>query len=142
MLEQLQEQIKVVVEARQKAATLNEVKKLAYEAFEKLNKELFDKAADAGQLTAEAEVKLRNLTLQAYAETGDKAPAVGVSVKLFTVLNYDSDEAKEWAVEHQVALKLDTTTFEKIAKVDKPSFVTMSEEPRAQIARNLEVHNA
>ncbi len=137
MIEQLQEQIGVVARARTFAAKAKLAVNESRIGWEAQNAAIIDNADRAAEFTQEEEARLRELTLQAYAETGDKGPAVGVSVKIFEVLNYDSDEAKKWAVEHRVALKLDTATFEKIAKVDKPSFVTMSEEPRAQIARNL-----
>ena len=142
MIEQLKEQIKVVARASDIAQRAKVVVNDARASWEEEHISWFDTARDTASAVSEAENTLHELTLQAYAETGDKAPAAGVSVKIFQVLSYDQGEAMKWASEHRVALKLDTSTFEKIAKVDTPGFVTISEEPRAQISRNLEVTNA
>ena len=137
MSNELEAQVQVVAEARDRLQWAKGTVKDMRDIWErKYADELLELVSIALQV-AEEEAALRELTLQAYAETGNKAPAVGVSVKLFDVLNYNPDEAKKWALEHRVALKFDTATFEKIAKVDKPDFVTITEEPRAQIAQSL-----
>ena len=84
-----------------------------------------------------AEDKLRELTLKAYAETGNKVPAVGVSVKIFQTLDYDVEEAKRWAMQHQLALQLDRKAFDAIARINSLEFVTIKDKPRAQIAVKL-----
>lgn len=83
------------------------------------------------------ENELRDRTLKAYAETGDKAPAEGVGIREVTKLEYDTKVAFDWAVEHTMAIKLDVSAFEKIAKVSPPNFVTVFQEPQATIATNL-----
>ncbi len=138
MIEQLQKQIKVVAEARNEAAKLNEVKRLAYVTFEQYNKPLLDSATDANKLALGAEAVLRELTLKAYAETGDKAPAVGVGIREVTKYSYNSEEALKWAIEHKMALKLDETKFKNHVKADPPDFVKITTEPKATIATNLE----
>jgi len=52
-------------------------------------------------------------------------------------LDYDPKEALKWAMEHQIALSLDKSSFDKFAKATPLDFVTIREEPRAQIAQNL-----
>ena len=136
-LDSLEEQIRLVAEARLDAKGASDYARTLRKEWEERNADVLSNVVTKNNIESEAEAKLRELTLQAYAETGNKAPAEGVSIKIFEVLNYDTEEAKKWALEHRVALKLDTATFEKIAKVDQPSFVTISEEPRAQIATNL-----
>jgi len=136
---ELEEQIKIVAEARQKATELKSQRDILLEAWNKANQELFDTLTQAGAEVAEVEAKLRELTLQAYAETGNKAPAVGVGIREVTKLSYDLKVAFDWAIEHTVALKLDTSTFEKIVKVDTPDFVKITTEPQATIATNLEL---
>ena len=133
----LEEQIKVVAEVRDRLQWAKTTVKDMRDIWEKKYADELSAVAAATVQVNEAEDTLRELTLQAFAKTGSKNPAAGVSIKLFDVLNYDPDEAKKWALEHRVALKLDTATFEKIAKADKPSFVTISPEPRAQIAQSL-----
>ena len=137
-IQELKEQINVVVDARQRSQQLSETKKLSLATWEQDNLALLDGVALAIRQTDEAENRLRELTLQAYAETGNKAPAPGVGIRERTVLTYDGKVAFDWAKAHKMALKLDTTAFEKIAKVSPPEFVKITTEPQATIATNLE----
>ena len=139
MTEQLLKQIWVVARARQRAQVAYEAKNVAKAEWEERNKALLDEATIAAQETSEEEALLRELTLQAYRETGNKAPAIGVGIREVTKLEYDIKVAFNWAVEHTMALKLDTPAFEKIAKVSPPNFVKIFQEPQATIAAQLEV---
>ena len=136
---ELEEQIKVVAEARQRAAELKNLRELLLEEWTKANRDLLDKLTQTGAEVAEVEAKLRELTLQAYAETGNKAPAPGVGIRERTVLTYDGKVAFDWAKAHKMALKLDTSAFEKIAKISDLDFVAVTTEPIATIATTLEV---
>jgi len=79
--------------------------------------------------------------LGAYEATGNKVPHPAVKVALFTVLDYAPGDALEYARLHlPKALKLDKRTFEKMAKVIEPDFVTISQEPRVRIARDLSAY--
>lgn len=136
-IEQLKQQIQVVARARMASATAIDIRAIARTQWETEHKDLEDTVSATYKIKEAEEAKLRELTLQVYAETGNKAPVPGVSIKIFEVLSYNLDEAMKWALEHRVALKLDTPVFEKIAKVDKPNFVTITGEARAQVARDL-----
>ena len=133
----LQEQISVVQEYRAGLTILQAMEAKREEEFRQAHRVLFSELANAKQLCAEAEQALRDMTLQAFKETGNKAPAPGVGIRLITRLIYDASQAFGWAKQHGLALKLDTTTFEKIAKVNKPDFVAIAEEPQATIATDL-----
>ena len=139
MIEQLKEQIKVVVETRCKAQTLKEMVSELRTEWEKYNAQTLDNLTQAGADVAAEEAKLRELTLQAYAETGNKAPVPGVGIREMTKLEYDEKVAFDWAKAHKMALKLDTKAFEKIAKADTPDFVKIITEPQATIATQLEI---
>jgi len=139
MIEQLKEQIKVVVETRCKAQTLKEMVSELRTEWEKYNAQTLDNLTQAGADVAAEEAKLRELTLQAYAETGNKAPIEGVGIREVTKLEYDEKVAFDWAKAHKMALKLDTKAFEKIAKADTPDFVKIITEPQATIATQLEI---
>ncbi len=139
MIEQLKEQIKVVAEARDTAVEATASRMKALTDWQEANKELYDSERDTKATCQEAEEALRELTLKAYAETGNKAPAEGVGIRERTVLTYDGKVAFDWAKAHKMALKLDTSAFEKIAKVDPPDFVKITTEPQATIATQLEV---
>ena len=136
---ELEEQIKVVVEARRISQIAVDNKKLLVKEWEKKYSGFLADCLANLNVVSEAEDKLRELTLQAYAETGDKAPAVGVGIRERTVLTYDGKVAFDWAKAHKMALKLDSKAFEKIAKADPPDFVKITSEPQATIATNLEI---
>ena len=139
MLEQLKDQILVVVEARDDANLATSIREVSYQKWVKANEGLLNTESLAKLDRDTAEAKLRELTLQAYAETGDKAPMVGVGIREVTKLDYDKEVAFKWATEHVMALKLDTTAFEKIVKASPLDFVFQYLEPQATIATQLEV---
>lgn len=138
MIDQLQEQIKVVVEARRIAQIAIGNKKVLVEEWEEKYSGFLADLQLSIFAVSEEEKLLRDLTLQAYAETGDKAPAEGVGIRERTVLTYENKIALDWAKAHKMALKLDTSAFEKIAKADPPDFVKITTEPQATIATNLD----
>ncbi len=139
MIEQLKDQIKVVVLARQRAQEASDAKTASRLKWENQNQRLLGRVVATAEEVIEKEFKLRELTLEAYAETGNKAPVMGVGIRERTVLTYDNKVAFDWAKAHKMALKLDGTAFEKIAKVDPPDFVKITTEPQATIATQLEV---
>jgi len=134
---ELLDQIKVVAEARADSQKLSDRRKSMYDDFISQHTDFFADVASAASKVAEEEDKLRELTIKAYQETGNKAPAPGVGIREVTKLEYDPKNALMWAVEHRLALQLNKTAFEKIAKTDTPEFVTVSTEPQATIATDL-----
>ena len=135
--EDIEVQIEVVILARENAQRAREAKAVAYAAWEREYKSLLDSVTDTSTVVTEEEDELRALTVKAYEQTGNKTPAVGVSIKIFQTMDYDPKEALKWAMTHQIALSLDKKSFENIAKNTPLEFVTIGEEPRAQIAQNL-----
>jgi len=134
---ELLDQIKVVAEARADSQKLSDRRKSMYDDFISQHTDFFADVASAASKVAEEEDKLRELTIKAYQETGNKAPAPGVGIREVTKLEYDPKEALRWAQEHKMALQLNKTAFEKLAKTDTPEFVTVSTEPQATIATDL-----
>lgn len=137
MENQLQEQIKVVAVARKLAQEKADVWKVARTAWDEANKNLLDEAMQTSQFVNAAEIVLRELTLKAYAETGNKQPIPGVGIREVTKLDYDPKEALKWAMEHQIALSLDKKSFEGFAKATPLEFVKVTQEPQATIATDL-----
>lgn len=137
-MDELKNQIQVVVEARGNAEKVMDIVAASSALWEQENREIIEVRNAFIELRIEAEATLRELTLQAYAETKDKAPAPGVGIREITKLDYDPRQALTWAANHGMALKLDVGAFEKIAKVSPFVFVTISTEPQATIATNLE----
>jgi len=139
MIDELKAQIKVVARARQRAQEAFEAKVVSQAEWERRNKAIIDIAVATNQEVNDEEIKLRELTLQIYAQTGNKTPAPGVGIREMTRLEYDKEVAFTWAVEHTMALKLDVLAFEKVAKASPLDFVKVFQQPQATIARVLEV---
>ena len=131
------EQVNTVVEARANAKHATEVRTNLYEEWLATYHAVIETEKAMKETCQEAEVKLRELALQIFAETKDKAVAPGIGIRVLTKLDYDSKTAMAWAMEHKLALKLDTTSFEKIAKTNNLEFVTIYEEPQATISQEL-----
>ena len=134
---ELKEQIDVVRKARLLSQELFDIRKNAMEVWEKQNEQLLENVANTKQEVTEAENQLRELTIDAYNQTGNKKPADGVGIREITKLLYDEKTAFTWATEHKMALKLDTKAFESIAKTAPPDFVQETKEIQATIASNL-----
>lgn len=95
----------------------------------------------ARDYVAIAEGAVRLLALRLYADTGSKTPHPDAKIALTTVLTYEQDEALDYARQYlPKTLKLDKRTFEKVAKVLELSFVTIAQEPRVRISRDLSAH--
>ncbi len=135
----LEEQIKVVAKVRMKAQEAKDIVISSKKEWDSQNAFIIEQSFQSFTAMEEAENKLRELTLKAYAETGDKAPAEGVGIREVTKLAYDTAEAFSWATEHKMALKLDTPAFEKIVKATPLDFVIVTQEPQAIISQNLEI---
>ena len=133
----LEEQIQKVRKLREQVGGFQTLKDRHWMAFQETHIDLFNNLNAAKAECAEAEQALRDMTIQTYKETGNKAPSPGVGIRIITKLIYDAGKALEWAKQHGLALKLDISAFEKIAKADKPNFVDVVEEPTATIAVDL-----
>ena len=134
------DKIQQVAEQRRILAGLKAERDNLVKIFQSVNKSLFQGITDCETHLAETEASLRADALVEYNRTGNRKPAPGVEVKLFEVLTYDAMKAFAWAKEHQVALSLDKKLFESLAKSDgnRPDFVAVNQEPRSQIATDLD----
>ncbi len=133
----LKEQTSIVVDAREKAREANCRRLESLMAWQEEHEDLYDNERLTKEACQKAEEMLREMALQVYAITKEKAVAPGIGIRVRTCLNYDSKEAMGWALEHKLALKLDTSNFEKIAKTSNLPFVSITEEPQATIATEL-----
>lgn len=139
-MEELLEQIKVVIAARELAEKQKAIVASLKAAWEATHQTLIGLAASSQEGAEESEDLLRELTLKAYsADPTNKKPADGVGIRENTKYDYDPNEALKWAIEHKMALKLDETKFKNHVKADPPDFVTITTEPMATISANLEV---
>ncbi len=131
------EQVNIVVNAREKAAEATSAKSSALKAWREDHQHLFSEESIAKEIMFQEENKLRLMAIEVYTETGDKAVAPGVGIRVMTKIDYDGKEAFKWAIEHKLALQLDTKKFASLAKDGTIDFVTISEEPSVTIAADL-----
>ena len=136
-MNELEKQIKVVAEVREVARVAKSVVSEARLDWESQNEEILNAVVDTNEKMWDAETELRELTLQAYAETGSKSPVPGVGIREVIKLEYDLKVAFDWAKSHKMALKLDTSAFEKIVKATPVDFVKITTEPQATISGDL-----
>ncbi len=134
----LEEQVKVVAQARQNLASFRAVKDRLYVAWLQEHHVLIEELDHAQAAKDKAEADLREAVLAEYKEMGTTKPAPGVEVKLFQVLDYPEKEATAWGIKTGLAIKLDKPAFEKIARVSPMDFVVIRMEPRCQIATDLD----
>jgi hypothetical protein len=134
---ELIEQIKAVAESRKRIDDYYRQKRESYAKWEADN---FDLLADLKMeegILSQFENSVRELTIEAFKQTGNKQPCDGVGIREVTKYNYDPKNALTWAKEHNLALKLDDAAFKKIIKADTPEFVEVIIEPQATIATDL-----
>ena len=134
---ELLNQIKVVAEARIIASDSTKRKQESYQEWQETNKELLDTASMDAVRVADEEAKLRELTVKAYNETGNKKPAPGVAIREISHMMYSLEAAFEWATEHKMALSLDRKAFEGIAKSTQIDFVKVVTEAQGTISQDL-----
>ena len=137
MIEELEQQIKVVAQARLNKEFLAGLKAKAMIEWETQHSGLLDDLGNNASFLTEAETRLRELTLEAYRETGNKTPCQGVAVREVTKLDYDPLVALGWATDHRIMLKLDIPAFEKYVKALPLEFVQIRQEPHATISQDL-----
>ena len=136
-LTELEEQVRIVAKVRCNNEALKRLKAKALAEWEGHNQALLFNLDKTTEFLNEAEAKLRDLTLKAYAETGNKQPALGVGIREISKLEYDPKVALLWAQDHRLALKLDIPAFDKIAKASPLEFVEIRGEAQATIATDL-----
>ena len=124
---------------RQEKVTLDAIIKDARADCEnKLAEVLAERGALEMAITvSESELKAQRVT---EYDGVDKSKRFGIGIREVTKLDYDRITAYLWAIDHTICLSLDTRSFEKLAKVDTPDFVTITTEPQATIAADLSIY--
>ena len=136
-MSELEKQIELVRDARIKAEEASGVKRAAYEKWQQDSVQIIESAESTKELVLVEEEKLRELTIEAFKETGSKKPAEGVGIRETINYIYESKDAFGWAMEHKMAVKLDEKAFKDIAKVTPLDFVTKTTSFQVPIATDL-----
>lgn len=136
----LRKAVQQVAALRRELATTTALLKERFQVFETDNAPLIAQKEAQARMVADAELQLRTLSVQRYRATQDKHPAPGIEVKISQVATYDREQALAWAKATGVGLKLDDETIDALVR-KSPGTVpsgTVTEEPKAQLARDLE----
>ena len=148
----LEEQIQKVRELRAVLESRTQELHEQQVAFNQQHKDLIEAKCKAASDCAHEEARLRELTMTAYAETGNKKPAEGVGIRMVKCLRYVEAHVKDWAMAHDYGLflELDRAGFQAWymsqlkAKKELPSsmdeyniVIEVVKEPQPTIARDL-----
>lgn len=107
-------------------------------AFQLENEGLF-KAIEAAEKNVEwMKERIAQCAIAEFNETGKKKLAHGIGIRETKVLDYDLGEALNWAIGAHVAIKLDTSAFDKIAGTGALSFVTIGSKVSATFPMDRE----
>jgi len=114
-----------LADAREKYAELKAVLDAHRTEWEATWAELIDFVDDAKNDVAHLESEIRTAGLAHYAANPDsKKLPHSLGIREVTRLEYDPAAALDWAMDKRMYLKLDTSAFEKVAKVTPVEFVT------------------
>ena len=130
----LDEAIQAVVAARTQYQAVHQQVQHLREAWATHYAPLLQEEILQKQAVRQAEEALRRLAIAMYQTTGGKDIAPGVRVREMTRLTYDPQDALTWAIEHRIALMLDSKTFDQLARVTSLPFVTYWVEPQATLS--------
>jgi hypothetical protein len=123
---------------RDKCADLAVAVKEAKAKFEANNAGLFESAKTEGVKLMEIDERVRKQALDLFEETQDKKICPGVEIKIVKELSFKPDEALAWAIDHNLAVKLDVDLFRKLALVvPMPDIAALIEGPKVFISSKL-----
>ena len=130
-------QLKDKREFLQKSA---EVMKKAREEFEERNAGLIHQIND---VKIEEQLLINRIKKEAvdiYNVNGhEKSIGYGVKIQMKKHILFDENDALQWAILHQFALKLDVSAFKKQANIQVISCVRIKELPEATIPGKIEI---
>lgn len=138
----LESRITAVAYARIAQAGLNRALAEKLAAFDAEHAELLTQVRDAKGTVAQLEEQVRLAAVQAYQETANKKPAVGVAIRVETQATVENEAlAFAWCLEKRIALAIDKPTLKAMARAQAKSGgipgVKVEAVPVAGIAQDL-----
>lgn len=141
-IEALDDRLHELANLRRQLALAKELEQEAESAFQKTPE--FQKFGERNKmrllLVAQERVAydlVCDIAKRLYKDTGEKKYP-GVSVVMEKSMTYDMEAALAWCKERlPEALTIVKPTFEKVADIMRPDFVTFDEQPKARVASNL-----
>ncbi len=145
MNKELLDKIAEVARLRNERKTLASRADASRERWEDENARLLNDLKDATLAQQIAEGDLRAWTVSLYRETGSKRPGPGLGIRVVNKVTCSNGASVHYCIEHNLAHLLDVRAkaFEKYA-LDLAmteyalDFVTISEEPQATLAADLD----
>jgi len=137
--DEIVERLGYVAKGREAVEDLRARKRETYDAYLTTNNLLFERLAVAEATLLVNESAVRDIAIEMYSQTEIKDLPGGVKIKMRTFLVYDENTALEWAMKHNLAVKLDKSKFEKLAKVQEIPGVSVHNKPMATIPSRIEL---
>ena len=95
--------------------------------FEAANAELFERQKRNQEVIEECKSVLRENAEEGFKKDGEKKRLGGIGIRVMKQLEYDDAIALKWAKDKDMFLKLDKTSFDKVAKTGEIDFVKINE---------------
>lgn len=107
-------------------------------AFEEDNAQLINEVHESSIGLELCENELRSAAIEMYdADPSSKKVHPKVSIAIVEVVEYEEDEALEWAKSKGLALKLDATAYKKLVKAGAGAPATVKQKTTAKISTIL-----
>ena len=91
--------------------------------FEEENANLFLNQTEAREIISGCKIVLSDHAIIGFRQDGEKKRLGGLGIRVMQDLAYEDKDALNWAKEHSLCLKLDSSAFKKIAKTQDFDFV-------------------
>lgn len=122
----------------------DELTKLRAE-FDEENKELISCLNEGSDTVKTLENNLREMGMEEYKSTKETKLSFGLGVRNYTKLEYKEEDAMDWCIRHNIALKLDKSGFETIAKAQEKmknglNFVTINVDPSITLPKTFDLN--
>lgn len=143
LTESLADSVAMLAEHRTALAELQSEYNTRLLAFHAEHQPLMDELSSRKARLQEVEGMVRSNALMLFEQTGNKKLVHGVGIRETRTLTYDPDKALEWALQHHLALQLDTKTFQKLMLAmdasQRPDWVTEELVPTATIPTTIKL---
>lgn len=131
-------ELKSAMEAEQK---INQEIAEEREQFEKEHTALFEIQTKIREQIMNCKVILTENAEVGFAQDGIKKRLGGVGIRVAKTLDYDSNQALNWAKEKDLFLQLDTKAFEKVAKTETIDFVKIGEKVTVTFPKEIKLED-
>ena len=136
----LQKLLEQLALARRNAASRKAALAERHAAWEAENAALIEYVQNDTVAVAALEAVTRQAIVERYEATGDSRPHPAVAIRVTRKLRYDAETALAWAKRHDIALQLNTKTFERVMRdnPERPDWCAVLNIPTATIATDLD----